>query len=71
MLRNRHYIVKIAENYIKRHIDQIIKCNSYSTSNIQCDLNDGIIVTKLVQITSSSATATDVPMPSDSASIIN
>ena len=68
VLGNRHYIVKIGENSIKRHIDQIIKCNS--TSNVQCDLNDEIIMPKPIQIASSSATATDVPIPSDSASII-
>ena len=34
------------------------------------DLNDEIIFPKPIQIASSSATATDVPMPSDSASSI-
>ena len=68
VLGNRHYIVKIGENSIKRHIDQIIKCNS--TSNVQCHLNDEIIMPKPIQIASSSATATDVPIPSDSASMI-
>ena len=44
VLGNRHYFAKICENSIKRHIDQIIKCNS--TSNVPCDLNDKIIVPK-------------------------
>ena len=65
VLGNRHYIVKSCDNSIKRHIDQIIKCNS--TSNVQCDLNDEIIVPNPIQIASSSATATGVLMPSDSA----
>ena len=68
MLGDRHYIVKIGEYSIKQHIDQITKCNS--TSNVQSDLNDEIIVSKPIQIASSSATVTDVHMPSDSASII-
>ena len=38
----------------------------HSTSNVKCDLNDEIIVTKPIQIASSSITATDVPMPSAS-----
>ena len=42
VLGNHHYIVKIWKNYIKRHIDQIIKCNS--TSKVQCNLNDETIV---------------------------
>ena len=66
VLGTRHYIVNIGENSIKRHIDQIIECNS--TINVQCDLNDEISVPKPIQIASS--TATDVPMPSNSASII-
>ena len=44
VLGNRHYFAKICKTYIERHIDQIITCNS--TSNVQCDLNDKIIVLK-------------------------
>ena len=33
--------------------------------NVQCDLNDETIAPKPIQIASSSATATDAPMPSD------
>ena len=39
-------------------------CNS--TSNVQCDLNDEIIMPKPIPTASSSATATDVPIPSAS-----
>ena len=63
-----HESVRQSPLYIKRHIDQIIKCNS--TINIQYDLNEEIIVPKPIQIASSNATAMDVPMPSDSTSII-